>query len=34
MGWANAVPDADAVVNMTIDGLPLMFEGIGYHDKV
>ncbi|KAH8596965.1 hypothetical protein B0O99DRAFT_705323 [Bisporella sp. PMI_857] len=32
--WANAVPDAEAVVNLTINGSPLTItDGIGYHDK-
>jgi hypothetical protein len=31
--WANAVPDADATVELTIGGEPFRFEGIGYHDK-
>ncbi|KAI2469447.1 hypothetical protein F4781DRAFT_421946 [Annulohypoxylon bovei var. microspora] len=32
--WANAVPDAEAFVNLTIDGAPLeIADGIGYHDK-
>jgi hypothetical protein len=33
VGWANAVPDANAVVNMTVNGAPLQFSGYGYHDK-
>jgi hypothetical protein len=32
--WANAVPDAEAVVDLTIGGEPLFIEdGFGYHDK-
>ncbi|ETS82437.1 hypothetical protein PFICI_04313 [Pestalotiopsis fici W106-1] len=32
--WANAVPDAESVVNLTIDGEPFQIaDGIGYHDK-
>jgi hypothetical protein len=34
VGWANAVPDADAVVDLTINGRKLSFSGVGYHDKV
>ena len=34
IGWANAIPDADAVANFTILGRPLQFKGPGYHDKV
>lgn len=34
VGWANAMPDADAVVNFTIGGRALQFNGVGYHDKV
>ncbi|OGM42805.1 hypothetical protein ABOM_008984 [Aspergillus bombycis] len=33
VGWANAVPDADVTVNMTIQGSTLSFIGTGYHDK-
>jgi hypothetical protein len=28
------MPDADAVVNFTIGGRALQFNGVGYHDKV
>ena len=32
--WANAVPDANPVVGLTIDGVPVKInEGFGYHDK-
>lgn len=32
--WANAVPDALAVVSLTVDGSELSFnDGVGYHDK-
>lgn len=34
IGWANAIPDADAVANFTINGRALQFKGPGYHDKV
>ncbi|KFZ18025.1 hypothetical protein V501_01412 [Pseudogymnoascus sp. VKM F-4519 (FW-2642)] len=33
VGWANAMPDADAVADFTVLGRPLKFTGIGYHDK-
>ncbi|KAJ7461326.1 hypothetical protein B0H11DRAFT_1736097 [Mycena galericulata] len=33
MGWANAVPDAASVVDLSINGVKLVFEGVGYHDK-
>ncbi|KAH8891132.1 hypothetical protein GQ53DRAFT_865874 [Thozetella sp. PMI_491] len=33
VGWINAVPDADADVDLTVDGVPFLFAGIGYHDK-
>ncbi|KAJ7449424.1 hypothetical protein B0H11DRAFT_2056792 [Mycena galericulata] len=33
IGWANAVPDAASVVNLSIYGVELAFEGVGYHDK-
>ncbi|RAH58996.1 hypothetical protein BO85DRAFT_511463 [Aspergillus piperis CBS 112811] len=31
--WANAVPDAETTVNVTIFGSELSFVGTGYHDK-
>ncbi|KAI9167806.1 Tyrosinase family protein asqI [Paramyrothecium foliicola] len=32
--WANAVPDADTTVNLTVRDTDIKFEdGIGYHDK-
>lgn len=34
VGWANAVPDAQANVQLIVNGRPLNFTGIGYHDKV
>lgn len=34
VGWANAMPDADAIANFTIGGRVLQFNGVGYHDKV
>lgn len=35
LGWANAVPDADAAVNLNVNGEAIMFTGgSGYHDKV
>ncbi|KAL6801484.1 hypothetical protein J3E68DRAFT_447531 [Trichoderma sp. SZMC 28012] len=34
VGWANAVPDAYASVDLVINGTKLQFsDGIGYHDK-
>lgn len=33
VGWANAVPDSNAVVDFTVGGQPLKFNGLGYHDK-
>ncbi|KAJ7076688.1 hypothetical protein B0H15DRAFT_941228 [Mycena belliarum] len=33
IGWANAVPDATAVVDLLIGGNPFAFVGTGYHDK-
>ncbi|KAJ7612769.1 hypothetical protein FB45DRAFT_939744 [Roridomyces roridus] len=33
IGWANAVPDSSAVVNLEINGAGLAFTGTGYHDK-
>lgn len=34
IGWSNAIPDAVAVVDFTMDGSKLAFKGVGYHDKV
>ncbi|RYP62738.1 hypothetical protein DL769_007197 [Monosporascus sp. CRB-8-3] len=31
--WSNAVPDADVVVDVNINGTAMNFKGIGYHDK-
>ena len=32
--WSNAVPDASAYADLTINGDPLIFhDGVGYHDK-
>lgn len=33
IGWANAVPDATATLDFTINGEDHSFTGIGYHDK-
>jgi hypothetical protein len=33
VGWANAVPDADASVNLIVNGTEISYQGIGYHDK-
>ncbi|CEL04908.1 hypothetical protein ASPCAL06032 [Aspergillus calidoustus] len=33
IGWANAVPDAEATVHFTIHDQPFEFTGIGYHDQ-
>lgn len=32
LGWANAVPDAAATVDLTIGQTKLAFTGFGYHD--
>lgn len=34
IGWANAIPDAIGIVDVTINGSSLAFTGVGYHDKV
>ena len=34
IGWSNAIPDADADVDLTILGSKLQFTGSAYHDKV
>ncbi|KAH9211042.1 hypothetical protein DL95DRAFT_258662, partial [Leptodontidium sp. 2 PMI_412] len=33
VGWANAVPDANAIVDFSILGYDFSFTGYGYHDK-
>ncbi|KAH7146144.1 hypothetical protein EDB81DRAFT_934016 [Dactylonectria macrodidyma] len=33
VGWANAVPDAEAKVELKVRGEAISFEGSGYHDK-
>ena len=33
VGWANAIPDSNAVVDLTVSGEKLTFTGYGYHDK-
>jgi hypothetical protein len=34
IGWANAVPDAAADVDMILGGTRVAYKGVGYHDKV
>jgi hypothetical protein len=34
IGWSNAIPDADAEVDLTVLGSKLKFKGSAYHDKV
>lgn len=34
VGWANAVPAANAVADFRVSGSQLSFSGPGYHDKV
>jgi hypothetical protein len=34
VGWANAIPDAESIVEFTIQGSRFAFTGVGYHDKV
>ncbi|KAF5385702.1 hypothetical protein D9757_003548 [Collybiopsis confluens] len=33
VGWANAIPDAHAIVELEINGTRVSFSGVGYHDK-
>jgi hypothetical protein len=33
-GFANAVPDGNAKVDLVLNGSSLSFTGIGYHDHV
>ncbi|KAH9207554.1 hypothetical protein DL95DRAFT_482702 [Leptodontidium sp. 2 PMI_412] len=33
IGWANAIPDANATADFTVSGRKLQFDGYGYHDK-
>jgi hypothetical protein len=34
IGWANAMPGAEADVQLNVHGEELSFTGLGYHDKV
>ena len=34
IGWSNAMPDANGVVNLTVGGSQLAFSGVAYHDQV
>lgn len=34
IGWANAVPDSEASVDIRIGDYHIKFAGYGYHDKV
>jgi hypothetical protein len=34
LGWANAVPNALATVDLSVKGSALKFEGVSRHDKV
>lgn len=34
IGWSNAVPDAEGIVDFEINGSSLAFTGLAYHDKV
>lgn len=34
LGWSNIVPAATSIVNLTILGSLIKFQGLGYHDKV
>ncbi|KAF7308243.1 hypothetical protein HMN09_00672200 [Mycena chlorophos] len=33
LGWTNAIPDADAVVDFQVNGESVVFKGSGYHDQ-
>ena len=33
VGWANAIPDANTEVSLTINGTAVRFTGSGYHDS-
>jgi hypothetical protein len=33
VGWANAIPDAIASVDLTVNGTLIKFTGVGYHDS-
>lgn len=33
VGWANAIPDADAEVAYIVNGTEINFQGVGYHDS-
>lgn len=34
IGWANAIPDAHATIDLVVNDEALVFTGTGYHDKV
>lgn len=34
LGWTNAIPDAESIVDVTIQERRIKFSGRGYHDKV
>ncbi len=34
VGWSNAIPDADGIVDFRVGDMKVAFEGVGYHDKV
>ena len=33
VGWANAIPDATAYVELDVNGTSVKFSGRGYHDS-
>jgi len=33
LGWANSIPDGLAKVDLTLAGMPLKYQGRGYHDS-
>lgn len=33
LGWANSIPDGLAIVDLTYNGIPINYQGRGYHDS-
>jgi hypothetical protein len=34
VGWANSIPDSNAVVDVMVGDTSMKFRGVGYYDKV
>jgi hypothetical protein len=33
IGWSNAIPDAKADIDLSVNGTRVKFSGVGYHDS-